>query len=383
MSSNKGCCEREEMDIDGQRARLAPHEVGRRPAPPRSLLRRSMTAIAGLLGAAAIAVVVLTPSAPRLATLPGTAGFVYTADEDGRTISSINLATGFVQSVGVHIAPHNVQTVANGTLLLAVGPSAHNHDGEAAGAGLLLVFDPTQFLKGPVTSIKIGTHPAHVVADAEGKLAFITDADANVLTVVDLKAAKVVASIATGRYPHGLRMSPDGTQLYLANVLDGTVSVIDTKTLNLVGVIGVGASPVQVGFAPDGKRAYVSLRDENAVAVIDTAARQVIARVAVGQGPIQLFVTPDDRFVYVANQGSPAAPGNTVSVIATKTNQVVETVKTGQGAHGVSISDDAKYAFVTNINDGTVAVIDTATQAVVATFAVGEGPNGVTFRAAS
>jgi YVTN family beta-propeller protein len=322
----------------------------------------------------------------QAAAVSGAAGLVYSADEHGNSISAIDLASGRVETVPIPISPHNVDLTPDGARLLAVGDPAEGegghgeaeHGGEAVGQ--LLVLDPERLASGPVAAIAVGEHPAHVVADKEGR-AFVTLAGANAVAVVDLDQGEVVRTVGTGRYPHGQRISPDGRELYVANVEDGSVSVIDTGTLAEVARIPVGRAPVQVGFTPDGSRVYVSLRDENRVAVIDTASRSVLARIEVGRGPIQVHATPDGRFVYVANQGSEAEPADTVSVIDVAAGSVVDTIPTGAGAHGVAVSRDGRFVFVTNIVDSTVSVIDAENRAVVGDFAVGKGPNGITFRA--
>ena len=52
------------------------------------------------------------------------AGFVYTADERGNSITVIDLSTGRVKVIATRITPHNVQASRDGRLLLAVGPVA-------------------------------------------------------------------------------------------------------------------------------------------------------------------------------------------------------------------------------------------------------------------
>jgi len=346
----------------------------------------------GLVAAAAAAYIAVGGGlafAQETAALPTTQGYVYTADEYGNSVSAIDLATGQVQTVPVAISPHNIQITADGSRLLAVGAPAaegHGHDQsghDSEGSGLLLVFDSDKLASGPLASIEVGDHPAHVVVNQAGSRAFVTLAGENAVAVVDLARGEVLQTITTGAYPHGLRISPDGSTAYVANVEDGSVSVLDTEKLEEVGRIPVGKAPVQVGFTPDGSKVYVSLRDENKVASIDTATKTVVGRVEVGRNPIQVFATPDGRFVYVANQGTKDKPDDTVSVIDVANGSVLDTIRTGAGAHGVVVSSDGRSVFVTNIEAGTVSIIDTKTRSVVRDIAVGKGPNGITFRSIS
>ncbi|MGB3940310.1 MAG: YncE family protein [Candidatus Manganitrophaceae bacterium] len=317
-------------------------------------------------------------------------GFVYTADEQGNSVTVIDLSTRQIKDIALPISPHNVQVSHDGRLLLVVGSVAamtanqspmKEPDAAKMARGRLLIIDAETLAVGSAADIEIGRHPAHVIIDAQGKLAYATNSEDNNVLVIDVAQKKAVGEIKTGNFPHGLRMSPDGREIYVANVNDNSVSVIDIAQSKEVTRIPVGKAPVQVGFTPDGRRVYVSLRDENSVAVIDTAQRKKVAAVAVGRNPIQVFSTPDGHYVYVANQGTETNSDNTVSVIDTTNNSVVATIETGKGAHGVVVSDDGRRAFITNIMDDTVSVIDTATQKVINRIKVGKGPNGITFAA--
>lgn len=326
------------------------------------------------------------------ATLPN--GVVFSANEGDGSISKIVLTTGTVQTTPISITPHNVQVSPDGKTLLAVGTAkskedghgghaekaagAHNDGADAHGDAGLLILDVDQ-LDNVLQTLPSGDHPAHIVTSPDGRYAYITNADTDRVTVVDIQARKITAEVATGAYPHGLRLSPSGHELYVANVNDSSTSVIDTDSLKEVARIPVGKAPVQVAFTPDGEHVYVSLRDEDSVAVIDVSTRKVINRIRVGRGPIQLYAAAGDT-MYVANQGSDSNPDNTVSVIDTENQKVIANVVTGQGAHGVVASGDGKYVFITNTLDNSVSAIDTSTQDVIATYQVGPNPNGITYR---
>ena len=326
----------------------------------------------------------------RLDTLPsGLAGFVFTADEAGASISGIDLSDGSVTTVSIPIAPHNVDLSADGRWLLAVGDPAggdhgsgdgHDHDPSHGGGsdGKIVILDPQDLASGPVAAFPAGAHPAHVVTDANGAKAFVTVAGQDAVAVIDIATGERLALIETGAYPHGLRLSPDGQEVYVANVQDGSVSVIDAGQHTELARISVGPTPVQVEFLPDGESVFVSLRDANAVARIDTTNREVTAQFEVGEWPIQLGATRDGARLLVANEGNAEHPSETVSVIDLETGAEARTVRTGAGPHGVAISSAGAWAFVTNIHENSVSMIDLATDEVVATFAVGAGPNGIT-----
>lgn len=310
----------------------------------------------------------------------GPGDLVFTADEAGSTISRLDLASGEVIRVAVPIAPHNVQLSVDGRWLYAVGaepagPEGHAHSG---GRGRLIVFRAVALDLGPVASIDVGPHPAHVVADAADAFAYVTEASSDKVVAVDLAAGTVADRIATGRYPHGLRLSPDGGELYVANVRGNSVSVVSTTRRREVARIPVGRMPVQVAFAPDGGRVYVSLKGDNKVAAIDRAQRRVVARWPTGRGPVQVHVTPDGGQLWVANQGSDSRPDDRVAMLLLPRGGRPRLLVTGRGAHGVAVAPDGARVFVTNILDDSLSIIDPVGFAVLSTVKVGRGPNGVT-----
>jgi len=337
----------------------------------------------------------LSASAVHAASLPK--GVVYSANEGDGSISEITLSTGVVRTAQIAVIPHNVQISPDGKTLLAVGTPAvktgsHGTHGGAGGTSTsvkadshaegdagLLILNASELGQVP-EALPAGSHPSHVVTSRDGRYAYITNADTDRVSVVDIQGKKVIAEVATGGYPHGLRLSPDGRELYVANVTDNTVSIIDTQSLKEAARVSVGKAPVQVAFTPDGKHVYVSLRDEDSVAIIDTSTRKVVKNISVGRNPIQLYAAAGSSKMYVANQGSDNNPDDTVSVIDTKTQRVINTVVTGKGAHGVAASTDGGFVFITNTKDNTVSGIDTSTQDVVATYSVGPNPNGITYR---
>src|SRR5690625_686298 len=314
-------------------------------------------------------------------------GVVYTADEDGASLSMIILATDSVRNVPVEIAPHNIQISGDRRVILATGPLASatgdsnsSNDQQGTRAGQLLILDAMNPDPDSGTMVEVGPDPAHVVIDDEGRFAYVTDMELDRVFVVEVPRGGVVAEIETAATPHGLRLSPDGRELYVACMGGGSLSVIDTQERREVAQIPVGEAPVQVAFTPDGRWVYVSLNDEDAVAVIDVGSRTVIGKIPVGSGPIQLYGTPDSRLIYVANEGTEARPDSTVSVIEVASDSVIETIVSGSGPHGVVVSDDGKYVFVTNVYDNSVSAIEVESQEVVERFSVGKGPNGVTYR---
>ncbi|MCI0597967.1 MAG: beta-propeller fold lactonase family protein [Beijerinckiaceae bacterium] len=79
--------------------------------------------------------------------------------------------------------------------------------------------------------------------------------------------------------PIGVAVTPDGTRAYVANASANNVLVIDTATNTVATSVMVGEWPTNVAITPDGKRAYVTNQFSGNVSVIDTATNIIVATV--------------------------------------------------------------------------------------------------------
>ena len=76
--------------------------------------------------------------------------------------------------------------------------------------------------------------------------------------MIDTATNTVIATVPVGDYPVGVAVTPDGTRAYVTNCDADTVSVIDTATNTVIATIPVGDRPGDVAVSPDGTRAYVT-----------------------------------------------------------------------------------------------------------------------------
>jgi YVTN family beta-propeller protein len=111
-----------------------------------------------------------------------------------------------------------------------------------------LIIDAKTLAVPSAADIEIGRHPAHVIIETLGKLAYVTNSKDDNVLVIDVARKTVVAKIETGKFPHGLRMSPNGREIYVASVNDNSISVIDTMHSIEVAYRPVGKRPVQVNL---------------------------------------------------------------------------------------------------------------------------------------
>lgn len=234
----------------------------------------------------------------------------------------------------------------------------------------------------PVVSVEVGSGPSAVALSADGKTAYVTNADGNSLSVIDTATRRVTATISdVGNYPLAVVVSPDGETVYVAGGYDDRVAVIDTETASVVKTIQIGVVPgftalSALALSPSGQRLYVADFDGDNVAVIDTDTYSVVARLALpsGSAPGGLTFAPNGSRLYVANTGT-----DTVSVIDTAAGEIVGQVilPAGTSPTAVATSPDGNVVYVAGFENGTIAAIDTATRAITNTFYVSSSPSAL------
>jgi YVTN family beta-propeller protein len=230
-------------------------------------------------------------------------------EKPGRTITLLDVEKA--EKIGVvelpaGARPHGLQPLADGRLLVT-----------AEGLGELLVVDP----KARRVELRIPTfqETSHMVAAApDGKRAFVANIGSGSVTVVE--GRKAIRQIPTGKGAEGIAITPDGREVWVTNREADTVSVIDTKSLKVAATIPAAKFPIRVKITPDGKRALVSCAQSGDVAVFDVAGRREIGRISIDREavagseqrlfsnqfgkspvPVGLLIAPDGRRAWVAS----------------------------------------------------------------------------------
>jgi YVTN family beta-propeller protein len=226
-------------------------------------------------------------------------------------------------------------------------------------------------------TIPLGQSATFVAVSPHGKHAYVANADAQTVTVVNTADNHVIATIPilVGP-PQFLAFAPDGRTLYVSIFNDQrtihAIDVLDTGSNSVVTTIPQTARPYLPAVTPDGKRLYVPNHDVAEVSVIDTATNAVIAQIRVAPNPHWVDFSPDGSHAYTANHES-----NLISVIDTTTLRVLNTIPVGMSPHSVAVNPHHPLIANVNFDSASVSIIDTTTQKVTATIPVGRNPQDI------
>jgi YVTN family beta-propeller protein len=201
----------------------------------------------------------------------------------------------------------------------------------------------------------LGAPPADggtlVVLNKGEATASVIEAATGNLTAIDLAAGRVLGHVATGRGAEGVDVTPDGREVWVTNREADTVSVVDAASLEVKATLGAPSFPIRVRITPDGTRALVSCARSNDLAVFDVAARREVRRISTklsakdtegrlfgdqfGQSsvPIGVVVRPDGREAYVAHSGA-----DVVSVLNLERGAIERALTPGREPDGMSWS---------------------------------------------
>jgi YVTN family beta-propeller protein len=311
-------------------------------------------------------------------------------------------------------------------------------EGQTTPSAVLLVLsksDQTVSIVDPATlkvlaSMPSGPDPHEIVADADGKLAYISNYGGaggayNTISVVDLLHNKALTPIDLGalRGAHGLAfaggkvwftaetnkvigsydpaanrvdwvlgtgqnrthmivLSEDLKRIVTSNVSSATMSIIDKITRQgpmgpqddwdqTVVPVGRGAEGFDV--TPDGRHIWAANAQDGTISVLDAAEKKVVDTLNVNvRSANRLKFTPDGSLVLVSTLNGPE-----LVIVDAKARREVKRLKIGRGAAGIQMQPDGARAYVACTPDDSVAVIDLKSLEVAGHIEAGKRPDGL------
>lgn len=214
--------------------------------------------------------------------------------------------------------------------------------------------------------------PHGLQVDEKGTLYATCDLSRKLL-VIDPKKLAVTAAIDTDGTGHWIAVLPDGSKAYVANKNDRMfVSVIDLKAKKMIGQVPMSKGMQGISASPDGK--YVLAMDfaEPKMVKIDTATDKIVEEIPIAgntKGAWRPKYSPDGQSVVVINVVEKTA--SILSASDQKSGQKL--VSVGSQPFGIAFNVDSTQALVSNHGDGTISVIDLKSKQVVNTFNAGKG----------
>lgn len=173
------------------------------------------------------------------------------------------------------------------------------------------------------------------------------------VVVVDTGTLEIVDEVALDPGPHELAFDGPGRHAFVTNAAAGTVAVLDTWSRGLVRTWEVGGRPVSVAHSTLGDAVFVVEAERGRVLVFDEARLEPVARIDLGPGLGALRFTPDGRHGFLCHPERRA-----VHVLDAAGRRLLQTAEvTGQPD---SIAFTESLAFVRALDSEIVEMIPLA-----------------------
>jgi DNA-binding beta-propeller fold protein YncE len=212
----------------------------------------------------------------------------------------------------------------------------------------VMVVDSDSFqLVGDIPGIQ-GVHGI-AIAPEFGK-GFITEDEANRITIFDLRTLKKTATAKTGNSPDGMIYDSGSKRVFVFSG-DGKVTAVNAATGEVVGSAALGGSPEFA--ASDGRgHIYNNLEDKNEVVQIDSRNLRILNRWSLtpGESPSGMAIDPVHHRLFVGCRN------RKLVVMDSDTGKVVATLPIGEGVDANRFDPATNLVFSSN-GDGTMTVV--------------------------
>lgn len=214
---------------------------------------------------------------------------------------------------------------------------------------------------GLTDTVDVGMAPHSITITNDGLRAFVTCQFSHSVSVIDIRARKVIHTLFSVNSAFLSVLSPDNRRLYVGNFDGASYTVIDTSTYRILSTVPIVGGNDLSGLAitADGSRLFVACTRNSFVSVHDTVSGNVLGRVAVGVNPFGVAVNPEQTQVLVAST-------SVLDIISAGTRNALVARINGTGRSiqiAFSAGTPARYAYVSD-KDG-VLVVDLMSNTII------------------
>lgn len=222
--------------------------------------------------------------------------------------------------------------------------------------------------------------PASAVA---GDLLYVTNIDADTVSVIDVEKGAVVREVKVGADPCDIAIDPKGELIAVSHEeRRGEVSFLNRKDLSiksktlLVEAEDGRASCFFLAFGRESNKLYAANRYSGSLFVVDVQNARVAKEISLTHGKdFRLegaVLSPDGALLYLPN-----SVGSEILVVDAEMDKPLEPITVEGVASAVAFSPDGGRLYVANGQGPSLDVIDIKTRAVIKRIPVGNQPVGI------
>lgn len=228
-----------------------------------------------------------------------------------------------------------------------VDPASHRL--YVARSGAISVFDTARGKEvGSIGSIAHG----HAVVPVAGGRLLVTSGDDATVRFLSARDGRELGRVAVGKKPDAAILSSDGRTAFVMNADAGTISVIDVPSMRQTRTIAVKPALEYGALASDGTL-FVNDEDANEMEVVDVRSGRAGTPIAMPgcEAPSGLaYDAKTNRLIAACANGKAA-------IVDAKTRSLVDYVDTGKGPDAVILDTARRLAFIPCGKDGVLDVL--------------------------
>lgn len=233
--------------------------------------------------------VISTGTGPKGAVLDQRQGWLYVAMAGADALGVIEVSTGrMLGRIKLNFGdePGELALSADGRTLLAAN----------AGTNTVSIIDTASLTE--TRRVRLTTEPTTVIMDVSAPRAYVLDALANNLIVLDLARGGVAATLALEETPVRGAMGPEGKSLYVITRFSTDLLIVDPYNLAVTGRIFVGSGSGSVKV--DNVTGLIFLGQHSGeIAVVDPSSLITIDSFMTGGDPLFLAIDGEENSLFV------------------------------------------------------------------------------------
>jgi YVTN family beta-propeller protein len=208
---------------------------------------------------------------------------------------------------------------------------------------------------GKVTPQLIAGKRLHAVVPIPGTgLALATAGGTDSAILFEAATGKVRGEVKTGANPDAAIYEPASRTVWVMNAKEGSISIVDPRAAKVVATVPVGGA-LELPALDGHGHVFVNVEDRNEVAELDVATRKVVRRIPLPgcDGPTGLAYATDGVLV--------SACGNGVAkLVRASDGAVVGEIAIGPRPDGAFADPGRRRVYIPSGGDGTLAILDTS-----------------------
>jgi len=208
---------------------------------------------------------------------------------------------------------------------------------------------------GKVTPRVVAGSRLHAVVPIPGTgLALATAGGTDSAILFEPKTGNIRAEVKTGANPDAAIYEPASKTVWVMNAKDGSISIVDPRAAKVVATVSVGGS-LELPALDGRGHLFVNVEDRNEIVELDIADRKLLRRIALPgcDGPTGLAYAADGVLV--------SACGNGVAkLVRASDGKLLGDIPIGPRPDGAFVDPGRRRAYIPSGGDGTLAILDTS-----------------------